>query len=112
VNILERFRACSPLLRAAQAFLCAVFLFNLAAHFSHYHQSEPSVSSERLICPHCCTFSGVIGPAEPVAIPPMAAAFCTLVVSREERCFMPRPAIAQWARGPPVTRPALPMSFS
>ena len=99
-------------MRAAQALLCAVFLFNLAAHVSHRHDSKPSVSSERLICPYCCTFAAVIDPAEPVAIPSMAAAFSTLVASPAEGCFQPHTAVAQWARGPPGTHPALLQSFS
>jgi hypothetical protein len=99
-------------MRAAQALLCALFLLNLAAHISHDHGSKPSVSSERLICPYCCTFTAVIGPAEPVAIPPMATAFSTLVASSAEGCFQPRPAIAQWARGPPAIHSALSQSFS
>lgn len=112
VNILERLRANSPLMRAAQALLCAMFLFNLAAHVSHRHESKPSVSSERLICPYCCTFAAVIGPAEPVAIPPMAAPFSTLVAAPAEGCFQPHTVIAQWARGPPDIYPALSQSFS
>lgn len=35
---------------------------NLVAHLSRHHESKQSVSSERLICPYCCTLSAVIGP--------------------------------------------------
>lgn len=112
MHILERFRANSPFLRFAQAMLCALILLNVVAHLSHHHESQPSVSSERLICPYCSTFSAVISPREPVEIPPRAPTFCTLVNAPEERGFELPPVIAQWARGPPLIRPSVSTSFS
>jgi hypothetical protein len=112
VNTLERFRANSPFLRAAQALLCALFLLNLGAYFSHDHASKSGVSGERLICPHCSTFTAVIEPRAPVAVPARVAAFCTLLTLPEAQRFLPPLAIAQWARGPPISAPAMSMSFS
>ncbi|WP_218042716.1 hypothetical protein [Steroidobacter gossypii] len=112
MNILENFRVNSPILRAMQALLCALFLLNLSAHFAHQHESKPSVSSERLICPYCCTFSAATTFDEPVSMPRRATAFCTRLMPVEERSFAPPATVFPWARGPPLIAPASSMSFS
>jgi hypothetical protein len=112
MSILARFRSQSLILRTLQVLVCALFVLNLSAHFSHDHELKPGVSSERLICPYCCVFSAAMNPPESAAAPVRTAGLFTLAHFPEESSFVSPPVIARWARGPPLIRPASSTSFS